>query len=103
MKRFVLLGAAGFVAPRHMRAIRDTGNELAAAMDPNDSVGVLDSHFPDADFFTTFLALSLSAIGTGYILATYAPSFSTLTFVILAIIYSVLLEKWHVSATRLKP
>ena len=58
MKRFVLLGAAGFVAPRHMRAIRDTGNELVAAMDPNDSVGVLDSHFPNAAFFTTFEELS---------------------------------------------
>lgn len=58
MKRFVLLGAAGFVAPRHMRAIRDTGNELAAAMDPNDSVGVLDTHFPNAAFFTTFEELS---------------------------------------------
>ena len=58
MKRFVLLGAAGFVAPRHMRAIRDTGNELAAAMDPNDSVGVLDSYFPNAAFFTTFEELS---------------------------------------------
>ena len=58
MKRFVLLGAAGFVAPRHMRAIRDTGNELAAAMDPNDSVGVLDSHFPNAAFFNTFEELS---------------------------------------------
>ena len=58
MKQFVLLGAAGFVAPRHMRAIRDTGNVLAAAMDPNDSVGVLDSHFPNAAFFTTFEELS---------------------------------------------
>ena len=58
MKRFVLLGAAGFVAPRHMRAIRDTGNELAAAMDPNDSVGVLDSYFPNAAFFTTSEELS---------------------------------------------
>ena len=54
VKRFVLLGAAGFVAPRHMRAIRDTGHELVAAMDPNDSVGILDSHFPDAAFFTNF-------------------------------------------------
>ena len=54
MKRFVLLGAGGFVAPRHMRAISETGNDLAAAMDPNDSVGILDSHFPDAAFFTDF-------------------------------------------------
>ena len=58
MKSFVLLGAAGFVAPRHMRAIMETGNELAAAMDPNDSVGVLDSHFPNAEFFTTFEELT---------------------------------------------
>ena len=54
MKRFVLVGAAGFVAPRHMRAIKDTGNDLVAAMDPNDSVGILDSHFPNAEFFTEF-------------------------------------------------
>ena len=47
-----MLGAAGFVAPRHMRAIRDTGHELVAAMDPNDSVGILDTHFPDCAFFT---------------------------------------------------
>ena len=51
---FALIGAAGFVAPRHMRAIRDTGNVLLAAYDPNDSVGVLDSYFPNADFFTEF-------------------------------------------------
>jgi len=51
---FGLIGAAGFVAPRHMRAIRDTGNVLLAAYDPNDSVGVLDSYFPNADFFTEF-------------------------------------------------
>ena len=53
MKRFILLGAAGFVAPRHMRAIKDTGNDLVAAMDPNDSVGILDSYFPNAAFFTS--------------------------------------------------
>ncbi len=54
MSRFALIGAAGFVAPRHMRAIRDTGHVLAAALDPNDSVGIIDSFFPDADFFTEF-------------------------------------------------
>lgn len=53
-KRFALIGAAGYIAPRHMGAIRDTGNELVAALDPNDSVGVIDSYFPDADFFTEF-------------------------------------------------
>ena len=54
MKRFALIGAAGYIAPRHMSAIRDTGNDLVAALDPNDSVGIIDSHFPDADFFTEF-------------------------------------------------
>lgn len=54
MSRFALIGAAGFVAPRHMRAIRDTGHELVAALDPNDSVGIIDSYFPDARFFVEF-------------------------------------------------
>jgi len=53
-KRFALIGAAGFVAPRHMKAIRETSNVLVAALDPNDSVGVMDSYFPEADFFTEF-------------------------------------------------
>jgi UDP-N-acetyl-2-amino-2-deoxyglucuronate dehydrogenase len=51
MKRFALIGAAGYVAPRHMRAIKETGNDLVAALDPFDSVGIIDSFFPDADFF----------------------------------------------------
>lgn len=54
MKRFALIGAAGYIAPRHMKAIKDTGNELVAAFDPYDGVGIMDSHFPDADFFTEF-------------------------------------------------
>jgi UDP-N-acetyl-2-amino-2-deoxyglucuronate dehydrogenase len=54
MKTFALIGAAGYIAPRHMQAIRDTGNTLSAAYDPNDSVGIIDSHFPDAHFFTEF-------------------------------------------------
>lgn len=54
MKKFALIGAAGYIAPRHMKAILDTGNELVTAMDVNDSVGVIDSHFPDAQFFTDF-------------------------------------------------
>ena len=54
MKNFVLIGAAGYIAPRHMKAIKDTGNNLLAALDKNDSVGILDSYFPDADFFTEF-------------------------------------------------
>ncbi len=48
---FALIGAAGYIAPRHMKAIRDTGNELVAALDPMDSVGIIDSYFPNADFF----------------------------------------------------
>ncbi len=54
MKRFALIGAAGFVAPRHMKAIKDTKNVLVAALDPSDSVGIIDSYFPDSDFFTEF-------------------------------------------------
>src|SRR5207248_11670425 len=53
-RRFALLGAAGYIAPRHLKAIKDTKNELVAAMDPSDSVGIIDSYFPDADFFTEF-------------------------------------------------
>ena len=53
-KNFALIGAAGYIAPRHMQAIKATGHNLVAAFDPNDSVGIIDSHFPDADFFTEF-------------------------------------------------
>lgn len=54
MKRFALIGAAGYIAPRHLQAIRDTGNVLVAALDKSDTVGVMDSYFPNADFFTEF-------------------------------------------------
>jgi UDP-N-acetyl-2-amino-2-deoxyglucuronate dehydrogenase len=54
VKNFVLIGAGGYIAPRHMKAIKDTGNNLLAAIDKHDSVGILDSYFPDADFFTEF-------------------------------------------------
>lgn len=54
MKNFALIGAAGYIAPRHMRAIKDTGNRLAVAFDTSDSVGIIDSFFPDADYFTEF-------------------------------------------------
>ena len=54
MKRFALIGAAGYIAPRHMKAIKDTGNFLVAALDKCDSVGIIDSYFPEADFFTEF-------------------------------------------------
>ncbi|MCB1508611.1 MAG: Gfo/Idh/MocA family oxidoreductase [Hyphomicrobiaceae bacterium] len=53
-KRFALIGAAGYIAPRHMAAIRDTGNVLIAALDRNDSVGIIDSYYPDAHFFTEY-------------------------------------------------
>lgn len=54
MKNFALVGAAGFIAPRHMQAIHATGNRIVAAMDPSDSVGIIDSYFPDSAFFTEF-------------------------------------------------
>jgi len=53
-KNFALIGAAGYIAPRHMQAIKETGNELVAALDPYDGIGIMDSHFPQADFFTEF-------------------------------------------------
>lgn len=52
MKNFALIGVAGYVAPRHLRAISGTGNRLVAAYDKFDSVGILDSYFPDTAFFT---------------------------------------------------
>lgn len=54
MKHFALIGVAGFIAPRHLKAIKETGNNLVAALDKFDQVGVLDSYFPKADFFTEF-------------------------------------------------
>src|SRR5689334_7402481 len=54
MKNFALIGAAGFIAPRHLKAIKETGNKLIAALDKFDQVGILDSYFPEADFFTEF-------------------------------------------------
>jgi UDP-N-acetyl-2-amino-2-deoxyglucuronate dehydrogenase len=48
---FALIGAAGYIAPRHMKAIKDTGNNLISALDPYDGVGIMDSYFPNADFF----------------------------------------------------
>lgn len=54
MKRFGLIGVGGYIAPRHLRAIKDTGNDLVVAMDVNDSVGIMDGHFPEAEFFTDF-------------------------------------------------
>lgn len=54
MKNFALIGVAGFIAPRHLKAIKETGNNLVAALDKFDQVGVIDSYFPGADFFTEF-------------------------------------------------
>jgi UDP-N-acetyl-2-amino-2-deoxyglucuronate dehydrogenase len=54
MKNFALIGAAGYIAPRHLKAIKDTNNNLVAALDPYDGVGIMDSYFPDTDFFTEF-------------------------------------------------
>ncbi|TAN12265.1 MAG: Gfo/Idh/MocA family oxidoreductase [Burkholderiaceae bacterium] len=58
MKNFALIGTAGYIAPRHLRAIKDTGNNLAVAMDTSDSVGIMDSFFPEAEFFTEFEAFA---------------------------------------------
>ncbi len=73
MKRFALTGAAGYIAPRHMKAIKDTGNVLVAALDPFESVGIIDSYFPEAEFFTepeafeAFLEEARAAKGLDYV------------------------------------
>lgn len=54
MKNFAITGVAGYIAPRHLKAIKETGNKLLAAVDPHDSVGILDSFFPETSFFTEF-------------------------------------------------
>jgi UDP-N-acetyl-2-amino-2-deoxyglucuronate dehydrogenase len=54
MKNFAITGVAGYIAPRHLQAIKDTNNNLLAAVDPHDSVGILDRYFPDVSFFTEF-------------------------------------------------
>ena len=53
-RNFALIGASGYIAPRHMKAIKETGNDLVAALDPYDGIGIMDSHFPQASFFTEF-------------------------------------------------
>lgn len=52
MKNFAIIGVGGYVAPRHLKAIKDTGNNLVAAYDKSDSVGILDNYFPESSFFT---------------------------------------------------
>src|SRR5574339_802610 len=54
MKNFAITGVAGYIAPRHLQAIKDTGNNLIAAVDPHDSVGIIDRYFPACSFFTEF-------------------------------------------------
>jgi UDP-N-acetyl-2-amino-2-deoxyglucuronate dehydrogenase len=54
MKNFALIGVSGYIAPRHMAAIKETNNDLIAALDPNDSAGIIDSYFPETSFFTEF-------------------------------------------------
>jgi UDP-N-acetyl-2-amino-2-deoxyglucuronate dehydrogenase len=53
MKNFTLIGASGYIAPRHMKAIKETGNNLLASVDISDSVGIIDNYFPDSSFFTS--------------------------------------------------
>ena len=54
MKHFALIGVGGYIAPKHLKAIKDTGNILETALDKNDSVGIIDYYFPNTDFFTEF-------------------------------------------------
>jgi UDP-N-acetyl-2-amino-2-deoxyglucuronate dehydrogenase len=74
-RRFGLLGAAGYIAPRHLRAIRDVGGVLVAAADPHDSVGILDSYFPEAEFFTDSSAFHRHVAGKIDVLAVCTPNY----------------------------
>ena len=69
MTKYALVGAAGYVAPKHMKAIKETGGDLVLAHDPHDSVGILDSYFPDCDFTTsaTTFINTLRNIGVDYL------------------------------------
>jgi len=58
MKNFTLIGASGYIAPRHMKAIKETNNNLVAALDKFDSVGIIDSYFPNADFLQSLKDLT---------------------------------------------
>ena len=57
-KNFALIGAAGYIAPRHMKAIKDTGNNLVAALDPYDGIGIMDSNFPRQVFLQSLKDLT---------------------------------------------
>ena len=61
---YSLIGAAGYIAPRHMKAMNATGGTLVSAYDPSDSVGIIDSHFPDAPFFTDFENYSADVVNS---------------------------------------
>lgn len=52
VKNFAIIGVSGFIAPKHLKAIKDLGHNLVAALDPSDSAGILDEYFPDTEFFT---------------------------------------------------
>ena len=54
MKNFGIIGVAGYIAPRHLKAIKDTGNDLIVALDRSDTVGIMDSYFPDCSFYTEY-------------------------------------------------
>ena len=74
MSKFALIGAAGYIAEKHLKAIKNTGGDLVACLDPHDSVGILDSYFPNASFFTEFERfdrhlekLARSGMGVSYV------------------------------------
>lgn len=54
MKNFGIIGVGGYIAPRHLKAIKETGNNLIVALDKNDSVGIMDSYFPQCSFYTEY-------------------------------------------------
>ena len=75
MKNFALIGAAGYIATRHMKAIKDTGNNLSVALDKFDSVGVMDSYFPEADLTATAFTILSAPASDGLSMLILIPIF----------------------------
>ena len=57
MKNFGIIGVGGYIAPRHLKAIKETGNNLVVALDKSDSVGIMDSYFPQCSFYTEYVSM----------------------------------------------
>jgi len=91
--RVILVGSAGYIAERHMRAIQATGGEIVAIVDPNDSVGVIDKYFPDAEYFKKFTQVFEKIYADYVVICTPNNTHYRLAYNALSYGYDVLIEK----------